>query len=490
MKKWCLNWATAGCLLVGAVGTLSVNAEPLAKAKKGDWPMWGGAPDRNMVSGETGIPAKWDVKAKTNIKWTAKLGSQSYGNPVIVDGRIFVGTNNNAVRRKGITGDKGVIACFKQDTGEFLWQATHDKLPTGRVNDWPEQGICSSPFVDGDRLYYVSNRCQLVCADVNGFRDGKNDGPYTDEKYKGEQDGDFIWMFDMIEELGAFPHNLATSSPVGSGDLIFVMTSNGVDEGHLNIPVPDAPDVIAVNKHTGKLVWEKVLAGKNILHGQWSSPAYAVVNGQPQVIVGGGDGWCYSLNAKTGDVIWKFNLNPEGSMWELGGRGTRNNIIATPVIVDNVVYLCVGQDPEHGEGPGHLFAIDATKTGDVTKTAKIWHRGGSDFHRSMSSCAVADGLVYAADLSGFLYCLDQKTGKQHWRYDTFAAIWGSPYVVDGKVYLGDEEGEGVVFKHSPKMELLATNDLRNSVYTTPVASSGVLYIVNRNTLFAIAQDKK
>ena len=122
-----------------------------------------------MVSDETDIPQQWDVKTGKNVKWAAPLGSQTYGNPVIVDGKIFIGTNNNHHYRPQITGDKGVILTFEEKTGRFLWQATHDKLPTGRVNDWPEQGICSSPWVDGDRLYYVSNRCELVCADVNGM---------------------------------------------------------------------------------------------------------------------------------------------------------------------------------------------------------------------------------------------------------------------------------------------------------------------------------
>jgi outer membrane protein assembly factor BamB len=145
----------------------------------------------------------------------------------------------------------------------------------------------------------------------------------------------------------------------------------------------------------------------------------------------------------------------------------------------------VGQDPEHGEGPGHLFCIDATKTGDVTESGRVWHRGGDDFHRSMSTAAIADGLLYTADLSGFLYCLDVKTGHLYWKHDTFAAIWGSPTVIDGKVFLGTEDGEVLVFKHGKEKKLLATNDMGNSVYTTPVAANGVLYITNRNALFAI-----
>lgn len=465
-------------------------AEPLDKAQRGDWPMWGGSTDRNMVSGEKNIPEKWDIKTGENIKWKAPLGSQTYGNPVIVNGKIFVGTNNNGHLRKGIEGDKGVVLCLDEKTGKLLWQATHDKLPTGRVNDWPEQGICSTAYVEGDRLYYVSNRAELVCADAEGFLDGENDGPFKDEKYTEKMDGDFVWKYDMIEELGVFPHNLATSSPVGYGDLIFLNTSNGVDEGHLDLPVPSAPDFIAINKKTGELVWESNEPGGKILHGGWSSPAVGMVAGKPQVVFAGGDGWAYSFEPKSGKLLWKFDLNPKESKWELGGRGTKNNIIATPVIHDDKVYLCVGQDPEHGEGVGHLYAIDATKTGDITESGRIWHVGGEAFHRSMSTCAIADGLMYDADLSGFLYCFDVKTGKELWKYDAFAAIWGSPYVVDGKVFLGDEEGEVVVLKHGREKKELGTMDMGNSVYTTPVAANGTLYITNRRMLFAIEQGAK
>jgi outer membrane protein assembly factor BamB len=481
-KQMILGAKVVACVCFFAT---SVSAEPLTKAKKGDWTMWGGSPDRNMVSGETGIPAKWDAESKKNIKWAAPLGSQTYGNPVIYKGKIWVGTNNNGNLRKGIKGDKGVVVCLDEKSGKFLYQITHDKLPTGRVNDWPEQGICSAPVVQGNRLYYISNQCQVVCADTEGFMDGENDGPFKDEKYKESQDGDIVWVLDMFEDLEVFPHNLATCSPTSDGKLLFLTTSNGVDEAHLNIPMPDAPDFLAVNMNDGSIAWQSSVVGDNILHGQWSSPAYGVIGGTPQAIFAGGDGWCYSFEAKTGKLLWKFDLNPKDAVWELGGRGTRNAIIATPVIYDDKVFLAVGQDPEHGEGPGHMYAIDATKRGDITKSGRVWHVGGDDFHRTMSSVAIADGLLYASDLSGFLYCLDVKTGKRHWRYDTMAAIWGSPYVVDGKVMLGDEDGEVVVLKHGPKMKELATMDMLNSVYTTPVVSNGTLYITNRRMLYAI-----
>ena len=468
------------CVLVFPVTVSSEGTESTA--------MWGFTPSRNLVSDETNLPDKWDPKSGENIKWRAELGSQTYAGPVIIDGKVFVGTNNQALRNPKLTGDRGVIMAFNEVDGAFLWQSTHTKLPAGRVNDWPQQGICSTPFIEGDRLYYISNRCEVVCIDTEGFTDGENDGPFTDETDTTEIDGDIVWKYDMMEELDVFPHNLATCSPIGAGDLLFVITANGVDEGHIHIPSPFAPSFIAVNKNTGELVWESDLPGENILHGQWSNPAYGEINGVPQVILPGGDGWVYSLEPETGKLIWKFDGNPKDSVWELGGRGTRNAIIATPVIYNNKVYIGVGQDPEHGEGVGHLWAIDATGNGDITTTGAVWHFGDKDYNRTISTVAIHDGLLYAADLSGFFYCLNADTGEHYWTYDTFAAIWGSPFVADGKVYIGDEDGDVAVFRTGKQMDLLYEVNMGSAVYTTPVANNRVLYIASRNTLFAIAEE--
>jgi outer membrane protein assembly factor BamB len=469
-------------------------ASQVFSSRPGDWAMWGGSPHRNLVNTrEKGIPQEWDIKTRKNIKWTADLGSQSYGNPVIAEGRILVGTNNQAMRNPKIEGDKGILMCFREEDGKFLWQAVHDKLESGRVNDWPEQGICSSPVVENGRVYYVSNRAELICADLNGFLDGENNGPFTGEKYRDPIDADFIWVLDMFNDLAVFPHNLATSSPLIAGDLVYVLTSNGVDKDHITIPAPQAPSFIAVNKHTGELVWENAAPGESILHGQWSCPSYGVAAGRPQVVFAGGNGWVYSFEPLTGELLWEFDLNPKDAVYILGGLGTRNYIIATPVFHEERVYIAVGQDPEHGEGIGHLYSIDATGEGDVTTTKQVWHYGGKEFRRTLSTVAVYEDLVYAADLSGFLHCLDKQTGRPHWVHDMLAAVWGSPAVIDGKVFLGDEDGDVVVLRagdKGPKVPLLFETNMDNSVYTTPVAAGGVLYIVNRTTLFAIAEKKE
>jgi outer membrane protein assembly factor BamB len=468
--------------LVAAASTAPVRGDGTPLAGTNDWPMWGGTPSRNMVSAATGLPTTWDVKTKANIRWIADLGSQTYGNATVAGGRVFVGTNNELLRDPKQGGDRGVLMAFKQDTGEFLWQNTHEKVAAGRVNDWPFQGVASSPLVEGNKVYYVSNRGEVTCLDVEGFRDGgENDGPFKEEKSTTEKDADVIWKFDMMEEVGAFPHNLSNSSPVVFGDLVYVMTSNGQDESHVNIPSPKAPAIIALNKNDGKLVWEDNSVFDKILHGQWSSPSVGSIGGVMQVVNAQGDGWIRGYEALTGKKLWEFDTNPKDSVWPK----TRNEVISTPVIVGDVVYISNGQDPEHGEGVGHAYAIDATKRGDITQSGRIWQY--DKIRRSISTAAIKDGLIYLADFSGFFHCLDLKTGQPYWTHDMFAAVWGSPMIIGDKVYLGDEDGDVVVVEHGKTLKVISEQNMGSAVYSSVVPANGAIFIMNRNQLWKLEQ---
>ena len=476
MNKTSLMFLSLALLLAALVRPVRLAA---SDPGSGEWPMWGGTPDRNMVSAMKGLPTEWDVKTKKNIKWVADLGSQSYGNPVVAGGMVFVGTNNELLRDPKQPGDRGVLMAFRESDGQFMWQQTHIKLESGRANDWPFQGVASSPLVENRRLYYTSNRGVVFCLDIDGFQNG-NDGPVTDEKLTGPNDADVIWSFDMMEEVGSYPHNMSNSSPVIWGDLLYVSTSNGQDESHVNIPSPKAPSIIAINKNTGKLVWEDNSVEDRILHGQWSTPAVGMIGGVLQTVSAQGDGWVRGYEAATGKKLWEFDTNPKEAVWPR----TRNELIATPVIYDNRVYIANGQDPEHGEGVGHFYAIDPTKRGDITQSGRIWQF--DKIRRAISTAAVADGLVYVADFSGYLHCLDAKTGQEYWVYDALAAVWGSPFVADGKVYLGDEDGDVVVLQHGKEQKVLAEMNMGSAVYSTVVPAHGTLFVNNRSQLFAIA----
>ena len=433
----------------------------------GDWPMWGGTPDRNMASTMKGMPTAWDVKAKQNIRWVGDLGSQTYGNPVVAEGMVFVGTNNEAVRDPKVPGDKGILMAFRESDGEFLWQIASDKLLAGRVNDWPYQGICSSPLVENGVLYYVTNRSEVMAINIRA------------KDASGRPIPAVLWKYDMMEELGNHPHNMSNSSPVIWGDLLYVSTSNGHDESHVNVPSPNSPAIIALNKKTGDLVWEDASPGEKILHGQWSTPAVGRIGGVLQVVMAQGDGWVRSYEAAKGEKLWEFDTNPKDSVWPK----TRNEVISTAVIIGDVVYIANGQDPEHGEGIGHMYAIDATKRGDITESGRIWHY--DKIRRSVSTPSVHEGIIYMADFSGFLHALDAKTGQVYWTHDLLAAIWGSTMVVDGKVYLGDEDGDVVILATGKEKKVIAEINMGSSVYSTPIPANGSMYIATRNQLFAI-----
>ena len=411
-----------------------------------------------------------------NIKWVAQLGSQSFASPVVAGGKIFCATNNQAERQPKIKGDKGVFMCFRESDGKFLWQNVHDKLAAGRVNDWPRQGICSTCCVDGDRTYYVSNRCELVCTNVNGAKDGSG---------APSGSGKIIWKLDMIKDLGVFPHNMSASSPIVDGNLVYVVTGNGVDESHIVIPAPDAPSFIAVDKTSGEVKWWNVGPGEKILHGQWSSPSIGVIGGVKQIVFAGGDGRLYAFEPETGKEFWTFQCNPEGSVYKLGGLGTRNELLATPVIYKDRVYIAMGQDPEHGEGAGHMYAVDGTKRGDITKSGVVWRN--DEVERGLATVSIYDNILYHCDLSGKFRAIDPETGKVLWRHEMGSAVWSSPYYVDGKIFQGDEDGHVVIFAPGKEKKIINTIEMGSSVYTTPVAANGVLYINTREKLYAIQQ---
>jgi outer membrane protein assembly factor BamB len=530
----------------------------VAFAAAADWPQWGGSPARNNAPQAKNLPSEWDVgkfDAKSGrwlsdsakgVRWVAKLGSTTYGTPIVAGGRVFCATNNGAawIERYPAKVDLGCLLCFRQSDGRFEWQLSCEKIGNRRL-DYPEQGMCCSPLVEVDRLWVVTNRCEVLCLNVEGSK--------IDAKQP-----EIVWSFDMRKTLGVTPNSMSSCSVTAVGDLLLVNTSNGADMTKKSVPAPKAPSFIALDKRTGKLLWTDNSPGGNILEGQWSSPAAATLGGVPQAIFPGGDGWVYSFRAdasvggkgtvpisapaKMGlspsspELLWKFDTNAKKSVWKPDSSGDRNNVIATPVVHDGRVYIATGNEPGTGEGAGCLWCIDPTKRGDVSpelvvdrdgkpisdavrasrrvsaidesagekvrpnpNSAALWRYAGFDangdgkldfeetMHRSISMAAVKDGLLVIADLSGLVHCLDAKTGRVHWTHDLMSQVWGSPCVADGKIYIGNQDGDVAVFEFSPKMKLLVKNAMQSAVYSTPVVADGVLYISTSTHLFAIGR---
>ena len=480
-----------------------------------DWPMWGRTADRNMVGTAKNLPTaieageidseteKVDLSSAKNILWAAKLGSQTYGNTTVADGRVYVGTNNESPRDPKQKGDRGVMMVFDEKTGDFLWQLIIPKLGAGKVSDWEYVGLCSSPAILGNKAWVVTNRGELVCLDTQGMANG-NDGPFKDEaKYmtpQGEelvevngQHADILWIYDMREELGIFPHNVSSCSPVIIDGILYTATSNGVDWSHTNIPAPLAPSLVAIDAEKGTLLGEEISGvSERVLHASWSSPAFGKLGGKDRVVWGGGDGFAYAYEPKPVmdedegfeilKEVWRYDANPpeyrmkDGEPIKYATYRGPSEIIGTTVIHDDHVYAIIGQDPEHGDGIGMLSCLDAS--GKAVWTFK-------DVGRSISTVSVADGLVYAAEYDGDLHCIDAKTGKQYWKHETFSRIWGSTLVADGKVFLPTEDGEVHVLAAGKEKKELGLYEFDAPIYSSPVVANNVLYIATMTHLYAI-----
>ncbi len=501
--KRCTRWLMIPWLAVAL-------ATPLLA---GDWPQFGHDASRNMVSTEKNLPeafnpgkitstGDFDPAGAQNVKWTARLGINYYGNVTVSAGKVFLGTNNEPPRNPDRPGDFGVLLCLDEATGKFLWQLTVPKLGGGKAVDYEAVGLCCSPTVEGDRVYIVTNRCEVVCVTTDGLAK-KNEGPFTDEeKYVGapvgSTDADIVWRYDMLNELGVIPHQQTSSSVLVVGDKLFVTTSNGTDFTDKHIPAPGAPALICLDKKTGKLLGEeKSGISARTFKCNWSSPAYGKAGDREMVIFGGGDGFCYGFDPNpdsngTLRELWRCDCNAPGRRVDADGKLLKhsadagpNEITATPVFVNGRVYVAVGQDPDSGDGAGGFVCIDASKSGNITETGKLWTYATEDMHRSMSTAAVADGLVYVADYSGIVHCLNADTGEVAWTHDVEGKVWGAALVADGKVYVGNDGGVLTILAAGKQKKAIGKITFEGALLSTPIAANGVLYVGSDKQLYAL-----
>src|SRR3974390_791412 len=257
-----------------------------------DRPQWGEAWSRNMISSERNLPESFDPGTWRNVKWSAELGTEAHSSPVIAGGRVYIGTNNGNPRDPKHQGDRGVLMCFDEKSGEFLWQLVVPKRSEDIYYDWPQSGISSPVTVEGDRVYLVSNRGEVMSLDANGMANG-NAGPFQDEGAHmtvkptdtgasstppnltpGPLDADIIWLFDLPTGAGIWSHDAAHSSILIHGDYLSLNSGTGVDNTHKKIRTPDAPSLVVLDKRTGRLVgrdYEHI--APNIFHSTWCSPS-------------------------------------------------------------------------------------------------------------------------------------------------------------------------------------------------------------------------
>ena len=519
-----------------------------------DQPQWGHAWTRNQVSAERNLPATFDVEAGTNIKWRARLGTEAHSTPVIAGGRVYIGTNNNEPRDPKHKGDRGVMMCFDEATGALLWQLVVPKRSEDPYFDWPNSGISSPATVEGDRVYTTSNRGEVVCLDAKGLADGndgpfKDEGWHMTPppgasnppkaaigaEIKPEQlpgkagrelmepgplDADIVWLFDLVKDAGIWPHDGAHSSILIRGDHLYLNTATGVDNTHKRIRTPDAPSLIVLDKKTGRLLArDREGMAPNIFHNTWSSPSMATVDGRELIFFCGGNGVVYAFEpldvtlarakqsaakgsssgqdeareAATLSKVWQFDIDPTAPKTDVhrysqNRREGPSNILGLPVFAEGRLYVAGGGDTWWGKNESWLQCIDPRGEGDITGKNLLWSTPLG--YHVMSTAAVVGDLVFIADTSRFIYCMNAKTGEIHWKEEAKGEFWASPYVADGKMYIGSRRGDFWVFAASKEKKVLAQLDLGAPISATAVAANGTLYVATMFDLFAISGENR
>jgi outer membrane protein assembly factor BamB len=492
-----------------------------------DQPQWGEAWSRNMVSLERGLPPSFDPGTGANIKWAAELGTETHSSPVIAGGRVYIGTNNGHPRDPKHQGDRGVLMCLDEQSGKLLWQLVVPKRDEDVYFDWPQSGICSPVTVESNRAYVVSNRGEVLCLDAEGLANG-NQGPFQNESEHmtpaksdgtnspvkllspGPLDGDIIWLFDLTKGAGIWSHDAAHSSIVIRGDYLYLNTGTGVDNTHKRIRTPDAPGLVVLDKHTGRLLARDYEhTAPNIFHNTWCAPSLGEVNGRPLLFFAAGNGIVYAFNPldesnnpsihqsanpspepRALSRVWSFDFDPEAPKTNVhkfnsNRRESPSNFYGMPVFHQNRLYVGGGGDIWWGKNEAWLKCIDATRTGDITTNGLLWSYPLQK--HVLATPAVRDGLVFIADCGRLFHCVDAQTGKAIWTHEIEGEDWASTLVADGKVYFGTRAGKFYIFEASREKKLLSTIDLGSPVSSTCAAANGVLYVATMNRLYAVRQ---
>ncbi|MDX1950687.1 MAG: PQQ-binding-like beta-propeller repeat protein [Verrucomicrobiota bacterium] len=476
-----------------------------------DQPQWGAAWSRNMVSTERNLPDGFDPKTGRSIKWSIPLGTETHSTPVIANGRVYIGTNNGQPRDPKHQGDRGVLMCLNEKDGALLWQLVVPKREEDPYLDWPKSGISSPATVDGNVVYTVTSRGEVVALDPEGMANG-NDGTFQFEgkhmartnfpaMEPGSLDGDILWLYDLTSGAGIWSHDGAHSSILVHGNYLYLNSGTGVDNTHRRIRTPDAPSLVVLDKRTGRLVAREFEGiAPHIFHCTWSSPSMATVNGKELLFFAGGNGIVYAFEPYREipgqstpaplKKVWQFDIDPTAPKTDVhrytgNKREGPSNIFGMPVFDRGELFVAGGGDIWWGKNDCWLKAFSASGSGDITASNESWTFPLS--RHVLSSPAVTADLVFIADCGGMIYCLDRKNGKELWSHELGGEIWASPYVADGKVYLGTRRGLFAVFAAAPEKQLLSELKLSSGISATVTAANGVLYLATMDTLHALTR---
>jgi outer membrane protein assembly factor BamB len=395
-----------------------------------NWPAWRG-PNANGVSNARDLPVTWTQTE--NIRWKTPLDGPCNSTPIVWGDRVFLTQGLDGGRRRA-------IVAIDRSSGKKLW--LHEVPCSVEETSHRDNPPCSgSPATDGNAVYAHFASAGVVACDFVGKE---------------------LWHRDLGPVLHKWGNG---TSPVIYKNLLIIYQGPG-----------EPTFITALDKRTGKTIWEKKEPGINSpVFGSWSTPVVITVGGRDELIMPlpgdrvGGDGEFKAYDPMTGDELWRCV-----------GLGTE--VYAMPV-VSAARDLIIGISGHNGP----TMAVRPGGRGDVTESHRLWHTTSNP--QRIGSGVLHDGHLYLADADGFAECLDARNGERVWKERLAGKLWGSMLLADGRLHVSNLEGQTFVLAASPKFELIAKNDIGEPTYSALAVSNGELFLRTYENLYCIAKHK-
>lgn len=402
----------AGCIV--AV-TLASCWSPLAAE---DWPQFRG-PDGQGHADETPVPLTWSETA--NVAWRTPIEGRGWSSPIVVGEQVWLTT---AIESAGSL--RAVV--LHRQSGEVLYDIeVFRKEDLGRINA-KNSHASPTPVSDGQFVYVHFGAQGTACLST---------------------DGQIVWR----TELAYGQHHGPGASPILWRGLLIV-SCDGVD----------AQYVIALDKRSGRPVWQKHRQGKNA----YTTPLVIEHNGAEQLIAAGGDG-VWSYDPKNGQELWHFSY--EG-----------HSVIPRPVYRDGLLYVCSGY------WTPSLYALRVDGRGDITTSHRVFTvRRGVPF--TPSPLLIDDRLILLSD-RGIATAIDPKSGQELWSRRLGGNYSASPVYAQGRIYLLSEEGVATVLSAEGECEQLAVNELPGQALASPAVADGAIFLRTDEAVYCLRESHR
>ncbi len=418
-------------------------ATPAARAA--DWPSWRG-PEQNGLVRETAIVKTWSPSGE-NLLWKSSIGGRT--TPIILNGRVYANVPVGA----GLTSGERVV-CMDALTGKVVWEDRFNVYLTDIVENRVGWSAMAGDPATGNVFVHTTGG-DLFCYD----RDGK-----------------MLWKSALTENFGRVSgYGGRSHTPIIDEDRVIISFLSSTWGANAR----PSHRYAAFDKSNGELLWWAAPGGSPE-DTTYSTPVVTVIDGRRLLIAGNADGNVYGLLARTGEKVWTF---------ELSKRGLNVSVVAD----GKFVYAAHSEENIDNTSMGRVVCIDASKTGDITKSGEVWRF--DDKTVGYCSPAIANGRLYVVDNAANMYALDLKTGRRFWQHSVGRVGKGSPLVTrDGIIYYGEQNGIFSILKDAgDHAETLDTetferdDGLVDEIFGSPVMADGRVYFQTRYGTYCLGK---